>query len=108
MSNSSRPIPVPSAVISVPISWPEHPVEARALDVQDLAAQGQHGLVVARTALLGGATGAVTLHQEQLGLGRVLFLAIGELAGQEATSIAVLRRVSSRALRAASRAARPR
>jgi hypothetical protein len=60
----------------------EHPVEARAFDVQDLAAQRQDGLVVARPALLGRAAGAVTLDEEQLGLGRVLFLAIGELAGE--------------------------
>jgi hypothetical protein len=35
-----------------------------------------------RAALLGRAAGAVALDEEQLGLGRVLFLAIGELAGQ--------------------------
>ena len=45
MLNSSRPMPVPSAVISVPIcSERQHPVEARPLDVEDLAAQRQHRL----------------------------------------------------------------
>ena len=45
MSNSSRPMPVPSAVISVPISGTrQHLVEARAFHVQDLAAQRQDGL----------------------------------------------------------------
>ena len=60
----------------------QHPVEARALDVQDLALQRQHRLVVAGATLLGGASGAVALDEEKLGLGRVLLLAIGELAGE--------------------------
>ena len=52
-------MPVPSAVISVPISWlDQHLVEARALDVEDLAAQRQHRLEFAVAALLGGAAGA--------------------------------------------------
>jgi hypothetical protein len=47
MSNSSRPMPVPSAVISVAdLLARQHPVEARAFDVQDLAAQRQDRLVV--------------------------------------------------------------
>ena len=76
-------MPVPSAVISVPISWlRQHLVEARALDVQDLAAQRQHRLEFAVAALLGGAAGAVALDDEQFGLGRIALLAIGELAGQ--------------------------
>ena len=60
----------------------EHLVEARALDVQDLAAQRQHRLVVAVAALLGRAAGRVALHQEELGERRVALLAVGELAGQ--------------------------
>ena len=76
-------MPVPSAVISVPIcSLDEHLVEARALDVEDLAAQRQHRLVFAIAALLGGAAGRVALDDEDFGLGRVALLAIGELAGQ--------------------------
>ncbi len=60
----------------------EHLVEARALDVEDLAAQGQHRLVVAVAALLGGATGAVTLDDEEFAARGIAFLAIGELAGK--------------------------
>ena len=49
---------------------PQHPVEARALDVEDLALQGQDRLDVAVAALLGRAAGAVALDQEQFALGR--------------------------------------
>ena len=83
----------------------QHLVEARALDVEDLAAQRQHRLEFAVAALLGGAAGAVALDDEQFGFGRIALLAIGELARQREMSSAPLRRVSSRALRAASRAA---
>ena len=85
----------------------QHLVETRALHVQDLAAQGQDRLGAAVAALLGGAASGVTLDQEQFGLRRVLFLTVGQLARQAVMSSAVLRRVSSRALRAASRAAPP-
>ena len=60
----------------------QHPVEAGAFDVQDLAAQRQHRLVRPGTALLGRAAGAVALDQEQLAVGRVAGLAIGKLPGQ--------------------------
>ena len=60
----------------------EHPVEARALDVEDLALQRENGLVFAVAALLGRAAGAVALDQEQLGLGRIALLAIVQLARQ--------------------------
>ena len=60
----------------------QHLVEAGALDVEDLAAQRQHGLEFAVAALLGGAAGAVALDDEQFGLGRIALLAVGELAGQ--------------------------
>ncbi len=60
----------------------EHLVEARALDVEDLAAQRQHRLEFAVAALLGGAAGRVALDDEQFGLGRIALLAVGELAGQ--------------------------
>ncbi len=49
----------------------QHLVEACALDIQDLAAQRQYGLVLAGAALLGRATGGVTLDEEQLGFGRI-------------------------------------
>jgi hypothetical protein len=60
----------------------QHLVEPRALDIEDLAAERQDRLVFARTALLGRAAGGIALHQEQFGLGRILLLAVGQLAGQ--------------------------
>lgn len=57
-------------------------VEARLLDVQDLALERQDGLELPVAALLGGAACGVTLDQVELGLGRVLLLAVGELARQ--------------------------
>ena len=60
----------------------QHLVEARTLDVEDLAAQRQHRLIFAVAALLGGAAGRIALDDEDLGLGRVALLAVGELAGQ--------------------------
>ena len=60
----------------------ERLVEPRLLDVQDLAAQRQHGLEGAVAALLGRAAGRVPLDQEQLALLGVALLALGELAGQ--------------------------
>ena len=60
----------------------EHLVEARPLDVEDLAAQRQHRLVLAVAALLGRAAGRIALDDEEFGLGRVALLAVGELAGQ--------------------------
>jgi hypothetical protein len=84
MSNSSRPIPVPSAIISVAdLLARQHPVEARAFHVQDLAAQRQHRLVAAVAPGLGRAAGAVALDQEKLGLRRILFRTILQLAGQK-------------------------
>ena len=61
---------------------PQHPVEARPLDVQDLAAQRQYSLVLTGPALFGRPSGAVALYQEQFGLGGILFLTIGQFAGQ--------------------------
>ena len=60
----------------------QHLVEARALDVEDLAAQRQHRLELAVAALLGGAAGRIALDDEDLRLRGVALLAIGELAGQ--------------------------
>ena len=60
----------------------QHLVETGPLDVQDLAAQGQDGLGRPIAGLLGGAAGGITLDEEDLGLGRVALLAVGELAGQ--------------------------
>src|SRR6185437_5092046 len=60
----------------------QHLVEARALDVQNLAPKRQDGLEFTVAALLGGAAGRVALDDEQFGLRRIALLAIGELAGQ--------------------------
>ena len=60
----------------------EHAVEARALDVEDLALERKDRLVVAVAALLGRAAGAVALDQEQFGQSRIALLAVGELARQ--------------------------
>ena len=50
--------------------------------VQDLAAQRHDRLVDPVPGLLGGAAGGVPFHQEDLGLGRVVAGAVGQLAGQ--------------------------
>ena len=60
----------------------QHAVEARALDVEDLALQRQDRLGLAVAALLGRAARRVALDDEQLGQRRILLLAVGELAGQ--------------------------
>ena len=60
----------------------EHPVEAGAFHVQDLAAQGQDGLIATAAALLGAAPRRVAFDEEKFGLRRVAFLAIGQFSGQ--------------------------
>src|SRR5258707_2110601 len=60
----------------------QHLVEAGALDVEDLALERQDRLKTPVAALLRRAAGAVTLDDEQLALGRVALLAVGELARQ--------------------------
>ena len=57
-------------------------VEARLLDVEDLAAERQDRLEAAVAALLGRATGRVALDEVELAPGRVALLAVGELARQ--------------------------
>ncbi len=57
-------------------------VEARLLDVEHLAAQRQDRLELAVAPLLGRAAGRIALDDVELGLRRILFLAVGELAGQ--------------------------
>src|SRR5437868_6968769 len=54
-------------------------VDARALDVEDLAFQRQDRLEFAIAALLGGSTGRVTLDQVELAEARIALLAIGKL-----------------------------
>jgi hypothetical protein len=82
----------------------QHLVEAGLLDVQDLAAQGQDGLGATVAAALGRATGRVTLDDVQLGGAGSFSWQSASLPGRPMPSRAPLRRVSSRALRAASRA----
>ena len=60
----------------------EHLVEAGLLHVENLAAQGKDGLGAAVAPLLGRTARRIALHQEHLGEGRVLLLAVGELARQ--------------------------
>ena len=82
----------------------EDVVEARLFDVEDLAAQRQDRLEAAVAPLLGGAARRVALDEVDLAQFRALFAAIGELAGQRRVFQDPLAAVSSRALRAASRA----
>ena len=76
-------MPVPTAVMIAWISlFSRILAEPRSLDVEDLAAQRKDRLELAATGLLRGAAGGVTLDDEQLGLGRIARLTVGELAGQ--------------------------
>src|ERR1700751_5171884 len=75
-------MPVPSAVMSVPISWLESILSMRALDIEDFPAQRQHRLEGAVAALLGGAARAVAFDDEQFGSRRIALLAVGQLAGK--------------------------
>src|SRR6185437_15289274 len=60
----------------------KHLVEAGLLHIQDLAFERQNRLRSPIPALLGGAAGGVALDDEDLGQRRILFLTIGEFAGQ--------------------------
>ena len=62
----------------------EHLVEARPLDVQDLALDRQDRLEPAIAALLGRAAGRLAFDDVDLGLRGIALLAVGELAGQRA------------------------
>ena len=78
-------MPQPSAAIIVLISsLPEHLVEARLLDVQDLALDRQDRLEAPIAALLGRPAGRIALDDVDLALRRIALLAVGELAGQRA------------------------
>ena len=59
----------------------ERAVVAHALDVQNLAAQGQNRLDVSATAVLGRTACRVALYDEELGQLGVAHRAVGELAG---------------------------
>ena len=64
----------------------QHSVEARTLDVEDLALQRQDRLDVTVAALLGGAAGGIALDQIKFAFGGIALLAIGELAGQRSNA----------------------
>ena len=77
------PIDVPSAVISVPISWLDSILSKRARStLRILPRKRQDRLVFARTALLGRTACRVALDQEEFGLGRIAFGAIRQLSRQ--------------------------
>src|SRR5207237_8593749 len=60
----------------------QHFVKARTLDIENLALERQDRLKAPVAALLGRAARTVALDDEKLALGRVPFLAVGELARQ--------------------------
>src|SRR5262249_29593335 len=79
----------------------EQVLDTGLLDVQRLASQRQDGLILAGTALLGAAAGAVALDEEQLAAVAVLVGAVHELAGQAAAgeqALAFLERLAERRL----------
>ena len=60
-------------------------IDARLLDVDQLAANGKDRLVTAIAALLGGAAGGITLDDIKLSQVRIAFGTIRQFAGQAAT-----------------------
>ena len=85
MSKSSVPMPQPSAaMMRLDLVGAQHLVDARLLDVQDLALDRQDRLEAAVASLLGGAAGRFALDDVDLGLRGIALLAVGELAGQRA------------------------
>ena len=62
----------------------EHLVEARLLDVQDLALDRQDRLEPPVASLLGRSAGGLALDDVELALRGIALLAVGELAGQAA------------------------
>ena len=84
----------------------EHLVEARLLDVENLALDRQDGLETPVASLLRRSTGRLTFDDVQLALRRVALLAVGELAGQTAAVERAL--AADEVARFARRFARPR
>src|SRR5688500_19925745 len=60
----------------------QHLVEARPLDIEDLAAEREDRLELPVAPLLGRTAGRIALDQEELGEGGIALLAVGELARQ--------------------------
>jgi hypothetical protein len=69
-------------LVKISLLGRKHLVEARALDVQNLAAQRQHRLKSAVACLFRGPAGGIALDDEQLGFRGIALLAVGELAGK--------------------------
>ena len=84
----------------------EHLVEARLLDVQDLALDRQDRLEAPVAPLLGRAAGRLTLDDVDLAQRRIALLAVGELARQRAAVERAL--APDQVARLARRLARPR
>ena len=82
----------------------QHLVQAGLLHVEDFAAQGQDGLEGTVTALFGAAASGVPFDDVDFRFFRILTGTVRQFPGRELTSSALLRRVRSRALRAAARA----
>src|SRR5215831_14855882 len=84
----------------------QHLVDARLLDVDDLAAERQDRLEFATTALLRGTTGGIALDEIELAQRRITELAVGKLARQVAD---IERRLAAREVaRLSRRFTRPR
>ena len=60
----------------------QHLVKTGALGIQDLAAQGQNGLIFGITPLLGRTACRVTFHDEKFGFNRILALAVCQFTRQ--------------------------
>ena len=98
-------MPVPSAVISVPICSDDSILSKRARStLRILPRSGSTAWNSRSRPCLAEPPAELPSTRKQLGLGRIALLAVGELAGQRG-DVEPFLRVSSRALRAASRAA---
>ena len=107
MSNSS-PIPVPTAVTIAWISSFESTLLIRFFSaLMTFPRSGRIAWYVRSRASTGRPAGRVSLDEEQLRHLGIVDLAVGELAGQRVAPSGLLRRVRSRAFRAAGGPARP-
>ena len=70
----------------------QHLVHARALDIQNLAAQRQHRLKFAIAALFGAAAGGIALDDKQFRFRRIALLTVGELSRQRSDAKSALAR----------------
>ena len=90
-------MPVPSAVISVPICSEDSILSVRTRSTfRILPRSGRTAWNSRLRPMLGAAAGRVTLDDEEFGLGGILFLAVGELARQRGDAERVLARQLAR------------